>query len=781
MKKNFYQKGICCFILGSLIFSCSDEWKKDVPEVSEVTRGFSYNILEQEGDCKLFLRAIERSGYSDLFMGKGLSTVFVPRDDAFNTWLITEGHGDIERVPLDELTKLVGLHIVQYSLSEDLFLNFQPYIEGLPELPGICYRQRTFARDSVFKRWDPIVGEDKMICPREKHLPVFNTNMFIAQGVASPKTEYNYFYPNSAEWDESDGRHIRPANAAITGKSIPADNGYVYFIDQVIEPMRTIYGVMEDSTLSFSLMKNFYEKFPGYIYDNLEYREINKEFKIPGVDLYPFNFVEDREFSLTDIGNEFTHSSGRLWHLTSKNSFTGIVPSDEAFDDFWYEYWGDDAVSAEPYENYESLDKLALLYLIKNHFIENDGIIWPQFFKDDFLSTWGYPYVFNLNDDVIHKEICGNGAFYGVKKVMPPAIFKAVTAPAFQTPRFQTFSHLLRLSGLLPTLANNQKEVTLCYPSNDAIKNLIEVNTPPGGAWKVSSSQVKVKFGVNFTNMTPEWAGHLVNSLTFNEKLTAEDFEKEQWKETNLPGVFLKINGYGGVETEGGMPLIRQGMSFEGEGEHENWTAYEIGDCPPYPHPIIDLLLEPTHKDWHGEIGHWRTDLVPKTNHFLGGAKQNLQPFKDYRGIIFAAGESWSNISGKHNIPKNTDKILLTEWLGKHMIAKTVDQDLDIKEFLDATVQDQVFKTLDPEFDLKIKEIISIPVNDPNLKDMGSLFDGKEGAVRIAIELSESQTGLPRPLIVYAYGPLFARDCICYIIPNEENRFVRGVNLDGDN
>lgn len=778
MKKNLSKKGICCFVLGLLLFSCSDEWKKDIPEVDEVTRGFSYSILEKEGDCKVFLRAIERTGYSDLYKGKGLSTVFVPRDDVFNAWLTAQGYASIEQVPLYELTKLVGLHTIQYSFSEELFLNFQPYLEGLPELPGICYSQRTFARDSVFARWDPIAGEYKMICPREKHLPVFNTNMFMAQGVTSPKAEYSYFYPNSTDWNESDSRHIRPANAAITAKSIPADNGYVYFIDQVIEPMRTIYGVLEDTTLSFGLMKKFYDKFPEYG-SSVENTEINKEFKIPGVTLHPFNFLNDKEFTLTNIGNEFTSNSGRFWHVLSKNSFTGIVPSDDAFSKFWNDYWGADAVMAEPYENYESLDRLALLYLVRNHFIENNGIVWPQFFRDEFFSTWGYPYDLDMDMDVSHKEICGNGAFYGVNKVMIPEIFKAVTAPAFQTPRFQTFSHLLRLSGLLPALANNQKEVTLCYPSNDAIKNLIEVYTPPGGAWKISSYKVKVKFGESFTSMTAEWAGFLVNSLTFKEKLSADDFENEQWKETNLPGVFLKVGGPSGIETESGLVLNPIGMSFEGKGEHNNWTAYEIDNTPPYPHPIIDLLLEPTHEDWAGQIGNWRGSLAVKTNHFIGNAKQNLQPFKDHRGIIFAAAKNWTNTTGNYNIPKSTNKILLTEWLDRHMIAKTEDQDLDIRQFLDASVQDQEFKTLDPEFKLKIKEMIPIPVDDPNLKDMGGLFDNKEGAVRLTIELPESQS-VGMPITVYAYGPLFSRDCICYIIPNEENRFVR-FDLDGDN
>lgn len=65
------------------------------------------------------------------------------------------------------------------------------------------------------------------------------------------------------------------------------------------------------------------------------------------------------------------------------------------------------------------------------------------------------------------------------------------------------------------------------------------------------------------------------------------------------------------------------------------------------------------------------------------------------------------------------------------------------------------------DFNLRILSVEPIPDDDP-YKSQGY------GTSRIRIKLPVSEN----ERVVYAYGPLFTRDCLCYIIPDADYRFV---------
>ena len=231
--------------------------------------------------------------------------------------------------------------------------------------------------------------------------------------------------------------------------------------------------------------------------------------------------------------------------------------------------------------------------------------------------------------------------------------------------------------------------------------------------------------------------------------------------ETNINDIYVKI-GFGEISTERGTKLPLGQNFFNEEGDRGNWRAIEINDIPV---PVYDLTSELNmgiaRTEWLEWLGtNWKEQLVKNTTHFVADFN-NLRPFKDTRGIMFASHNDWTNL-GENNIPKSdpNHRRPLTDWLGKHMIAQENNPHLSILDFLDQEVNNVTFQTVTPGFELIINEITAIPEDDP----FGATLNGITERVKIT---------LPEGEVVYAYGPLYARDCICYVIPDVANRFVR--------
>lgn len=751
MKKVF-----TALFLGLLLFSaCSDEWKHRITEESSVARGFTIDILRQRGNYEIFLKAIEKCEYSDLFNGKGLSTAFVPDDDAFKTWLTAHGYTSIDDMPVEDLKILIGVHVVRYSYSIDSFLDFQPDNDAEHQLPGICYKHRTIAQKPIFERFNPITEEMVKVCPREKYLPVFNTNMFASMNITDPESNYKYFYPNS-KWYGNDNR-IYPANAGVLEVSIPTDNGYLYLIDQVIEPQRTLYEVMEDSTLHYSVMRKLYDQFPRFEEGDRETKRLTELYGEKGETIYPFYFSKATGFTMLDIGDEWTHTLEDVWQILLRDAFNGFVPNDQAMNDFFNSYWGDPTLS-EHYESYDKLDHLAMYYLITNHFVKNAGIIFPKHINEGLYNIWGYPYDFDLESNVEHKEICGNGAFYGINKVLVPAIFESVVRPAFQTPRYRTFSYLLARSGLLPTLANKERELTLFILSDETLqKSKYTLNV--GNEWDLSKYEVKDNGSViSVKNAENLVKGMLVSEIVTPEML--EDMSKQTWVKTNANDVFIKV-GQGKITTENGIDISFGVDRFNTDGKLGTWRVYEVNEKFSTGKQLLEEIEQ--HTEWKTWIkNQWKEKIAKHTNYYPGNYNDNLLPFAESRGIVFATLDAWGK-PGTNGIPKTDDnnKRPQTEWLGKHMIAKKQNPDLELLDFIEGTIVSKDFKTLTTGFDIRILSIEPIPDDDP-YKSQGY------GTSRVRIRLPESEDSR----IVYAYGPLFTRDCLCYIIPDAAYRFV---------
>lgn len=723
-----------CLILFS---SCGDEWEDRIPQQSNVKKGFVYDILKNRGNFTIYLQAAERIGYNDLLQGKGLSTFFVPTDNTFKRYLKKHNLSSIDDISDDDLKMLIGYHVVKYSYSMNEFMNFQPTQNADHVLPGVCYKHRTLARDKSEEVINPRTGAKIKLFNGEKFLPVFSSNMFNSLGIKDQEDNYKFFFPKSNWYGDVDKIHV--ANSGVLEQAIPADNGYLYIIDQVIEPLRTVYAVMKDPKLHYSTMQKLYDKFPGYAYR----KDLSELYAVPGDSLYMFLHMETVNFSLLSVASDWT-SDRTDWKLLCRDAYNGFVPNDEAMETFFTEFWGDPSLRNR-YESYDDLDKLALFYLLDNHFLRTSGVLFPQTIRNGLMNNYGYPYDFDVDGDVEHKEVCANGAFYGINKVQIPTLFETVSRPAFQSPKYKLFSYMLVKSGMLSLLTNKDRKITMFIPS-DAVLSAAGYTLNIGDPWNLSTYEVNN----GTTKVSVSDLDAIVRYFIIPEEtITPADLSggEQKWYETDRQASFVKI-GENRIVMEDGETSVNLGIDeFNTDGRFGPWRAYEVKGM--FTLPSFALASDPKWDTW---IKEWQAVVNGSDN-----AGKPLIPFANSRGVMFCVPKDWCK-QGENGIPKvnNANKLPVTEWTNKHIFTvKDNGDNLNLLDFMQGNIQGKDLQSANKDFSIRILNVNS-SASSPNKK---------YGQYELDIELPDGRT-------VKAYGPQYTRDCLLYVLPTASDRFT---------
>ncbi len=455
-----------CFLLFVMLFaSCEQEMDKYY-ETPDWLKGNTWEVLESKGNFTIFLEAVEKAGYRSMLDGKGIITVVAPDDAAFKTWLSQKGYASISSVPNAELEKLITYHLLYYSFSKDMFANYRP--EGRTNTnsttyqytAGLYYKFRTKSGDPISIETDNTLSEGgpvlRSVYHKERFLPVLSSYTFQSLGIDA-KSNYEYFYPNSV-WSGDDGG-FNISNASVTEYAIVADNGYVYVIDRVLEPLETIYTKLKESS-EFSIFLSMYNRFVDFTKDEELTANYGK-----GTDLYMQSYTD-----LPAIASEWTYNgeSGdpdySRFDLLSRAAYSVYAPTNESLQNFFNTFWA-------PY--YSSIDKvsfLAVKYLLDNH-VNYGDIIFPELItKGVIKSKFGNPVSFDPMQTNL-KQMCVNGTLYGLKNMMVPKMFQSVTAPVFQDPKYIMFMMMMHDAALIQPLMSEDMSFTLFMPTNELIEN----------------------------------------------------------------------------------------------------------------------------------------------------------------------------------------------------------------------------------------------------------------------------------------------------------------------
>ncbi len=471
--------------LAFLVFlsSCQKEMEAYY-EIPGWLKGNAYQLLESEGNFALFLEAVERAGYRDIISGKGIITVMAPTDEAFTAWLSAKGYGSVDAVPPDELKKLVGFHLVYYAFDKEKLANYRPAGNSSPYNPadaGLYYKFRTKSSSGIETFSDNTVAPgdnkiEKQVYHKERFLPVFSSPLFETKQIDA-SANYGYFYPGT-NWD-GDGGGFCISNANVGEYALVTDNGYVYTLNKVLEPLETIHYEL-GKTSGFSLFRELYDKFADFRLDDNLTQDYGK-----GADLYLLYHTD-----LPKIASEWSYNGeGSLpdyADLAQLSRLTNNVfaPSDEALNGFFRNFW------SGYYPSLKDVNFLPIKYLLDNHVVEGDIRFPEEIEKGKVISRFGNSIRFNTQD-VTLKKICTNGTLYGLNKLTVPKMFESVTAPVFQNPQYRIFLHMMDQANMIQPLMSEDLQFLLFMPAD----RMLEDNTTLDGRMMLYQNTNPNKFG----------------------------------------------------------------------------------------------------------------------------------------------------------------------------------------------------------------------------------------------------------------------------------------------
>jgi uncharacterized surface protein with fasciclin (FAS1) repeats len=475
-------KIVIILALGILAFySCQND-VHDIFKRPDWLAGKVYTQLLEQPELSTFAKCIELTEYDKILDVSGSYTVFAPTNDAFTAWFQTHPtYKRVEDIPMAQLERLVKYHIVQNPWSKNQLRRLDVF--GWIDPKDLTNNEpRGFKRETLLLERDPkygIFGERRNLrnylsivdttastwwrreaVDSRKYAPIFFKEYFDIYELNSSDYEFYFNRPFESPSD------IYFAGGKILGDEIFAENGFVYKIDRVVEPLKNAYQILNDKkgTNSYSQFLNFINTFPEFVYNQ------QKTFNQPGASQ---GLAVDSLFDLTyplltfNINRERTKAPpttfGLPANVTIRYHHGLIAPTNQAFEAFINEYlvggtrWGSlrntpDHIRRIIANTYMSINPIYPTDLSKGFYNgELDLITVDQ-------------------SDIVQKEFGSNSTFIGVKNAIVPRAFKSVTGPIYLQRGYSRAMYAIELAGLLPALKRQNQDYMFFIESDESLR-----------------------------------------------------------------------------------------------------------------------------------------------------------------------------------------------------------------------------------------------------------------------------------------------------------------------
>lgn len=464
------------YILSILVLVLAlNSCRKDVIdkyERPEWLEGKVYTQILKYEDLSTFAKCLEITKYDTVINVSGSYTVFAPTNEAFELFFKENpNYKSLEDIPLEKLTNIVKYHILQNPWSKDQLRSLDIY-GWIDEDDEYNNKPRGYKRQTILLNKDKKYGikinpldideviivdstksswNRRIITDSRKYAPIFYQEYFSINNLNL--SDYSFYFNRSFDSPEN----IYYVNAKVFDDDIFAENGFVYKVDRVVEPLKNASEILADE--KYSKFLELINQFPS-----LNYNE-EKTFKQPGASQ---GLMVDSLFDLSfpdltfNIYNEITKAPTGL--NSSSNSTIRfhhglMAPTNNAFDEFIKEY-------IENNNSWGSLDLtpikvkriIAKTYFSINSIYETD--INKGFFNAELDEI-------NLdNSSIIDKRYGSNCTFIGMDKAIVPRAFSSVTGPVYLKRGYKTVLNAIEFSGLLSSLKKSDTEKTLLVVSD---------------------------------------------------------------------------------------------------------------------------------------------------------------------------------------------------------------------------------------------------------------------------------------------------------------------------
>lgn len=444
-----------------LIYSCEKESALDRYYNQEgIFSGSIYEVLESMGTYKHFLEGVDSTELSNQLKNT-LVTVVVPSDEAFDDYLSEKGYGGVSEISMEELEDLIGHHIITWPHAP---VNFESE-------PVFFKRQSNMVARPVSK-YNVISQNQRTVMAEPKYLQFYSPAMLREYGA----TEEDYETLSGTSLSLETGFNIYDAHVDSVA---PFSNGYIYFVDKVVEPRQNLDDWLLNAS-DYSLFSDMFNRFSIFV----DAGGYNLPVKRSNILLNRHAYRIDMELCFEVVSDD--NNSVRNT-LKASSGFTVIAPKNEAFNEFIDSYFEDYPQFRELMYTFDktSMDVLHVENILRT-IITSSMFLDRMIFPSNLASEEG---VFNYDgtnyklkaEDIIEYAFCSNGYAYGVERFEVPRTFKSIMRPIFSKPDYSYIAEAIIYTDALAYLNDVNSNYTFLLPTNSAFNKqniyMVDVDT----------------------------------------------------------------------------------------------------------------------------------------------------------------------------------------------------------------------------------------------------------------------------------------------------------------
>lgn len=387
-----------------------------------------YQTLVKKGNFTMYLQCVDRTGYA--LDRSGSYTVFAPNDGAFATYLADKGYTSVA-----DMSDRLATDIVAYSLV------INPYtIEGLNRYEDATYGSETgaFKRQTMYY---PILKHgtvridvnsvptdvDGYYLDQNKLMTSTDPSTYMSSGYVATELNYKYYSYfltenesfTAADYgdifgDESRYTGRNAYSAQMIGAPISAENGWIYELDRVIEPVPSLDDYLQGADYS-----DFYSMFLdkgkiSFLKNDLLTTKFSSNADYPGVTAVYVKFYSG-DLNFAPNVELFTQEEGK--QDAQKSGYTLFAPNNAAMATFMSNFQTRYGITFQTMLEAGYSDVLSVF--LNNHMQKQ--------------MTWPVNSGTSYNEEV---RLASNGIFYGRNAVELGPYFQSVYAEMFVNPKY---------------------------------------------------------------------------------------------------------------------------------------------------------------------------------------------------------------------------------------------------------------------------------------------------------------------------------------------------------
>lgn len=486
-KKQLLKPLIIGLLTVSFYTSCIDRFDSiEKYQRPERLQGKLYTQISSQKNMSIFAQFMVDVGYDKVVDKTGTYAAFVPTDDAMKSYLMDKyGTSDPGAIDSTVKSRIVRYHIIPMpwsknqlqTLSSRGWINLTDISNNKP----LAFKRRTLLREpnktyriqrflSGNNPFDIIVADNApssatrtVYNSSPKYVPFFFDGFMSAKGLNS--ADYSFYFNRAYEPGE-----VFFAGSKIVGDDLFAENGFVYSVDRVVEPLRNAEQLLEEGP---------YSKFLQLIHNNPVFK-FNQQATLAQEGASEGAEVEDL-YNLSYTGSFPINIHDELVG-TSTNTVerhNGILaPTNDALDKLFDKYlkiWGN---------NWNSVPKNIQRLVVNSHITTEP--VWVKDLNSGFYNAVG-DIIDNNDFEVEDARFGSNSTFIGLKKAIVPKYFSSVSAPLFLDPVYNSFFGAYSAVNLLSALKEPTTEFSLFIIDNQSLANdsSLFVSELPNGKYQI--------------------------------------------------------------------------------------------------------------------------------------------------------------------------------------------------------------------------------------------------------------------------------------------------------